>query len=186
MIDFNEKESILTQMYWKLYSMFVYPIRNFIYKLKGIPRGLRNLVYFSKVVYQYRSYDYGYLYAFLLKALEKNVDYFKDPKNVHVVNKERNLIYKDLCRAYKALKTIKNQDYIDLEYELLGVKYPHKTVFIKESDETSVMKTVFLRDEDAKIYSKEVHKLWCKESRLHRKAWDDFLKAFKKSESWWT
>lgn len=133
--------------YWKTWYFLRY----------DIPKGVKNIIFFWKVIWNYRPWDHTYNLRIFAKSLEPLRDSIKNGYEVDVTRLKK---VAKVERAIEILNNITEDKYIDITEAQLG--YEVDTTFTFDDDEPEEIKNT-----NTKIYSlskeieeKEWKELW--------------------------
>jgi|SaaInlV_125m_DNA_1040241.scaffolds.fasta_scaffold09865_10 hypothetical protein len=132
-----------------------------------------NFIYFFKVVYNYRDFDYSYNFEMFHKSLERTANAI-DTKEIIVDHKETADSIREYIRLWKRLQ---DDDYVEeagCNWDNVNLRFEP----IKDED-------LFEMKSDSSYSEEEMNEFYKKAKVLREKDFELMIEAFKKYEQWW-
>lgn len=133
--------------YWKTWDFLRY----------DIPKGVKNIIFFWKVIWNFRPWDHTYNLRILAKSLEPLRDSIKGGYEVDISKLKK---VQKIERAIEILNNITEDKYINIAESQLGLKVNTDYIFDNDAPEN-------IKEANGKIYSlsqeiedKEWKELW--------------------------
>lgn len=145
--------------YWNTWDFFRY----------DLPTGIKNIFFFWKVIWRYRSWDSGFQMSILARSLEPLAHTIEYHSNE--VDESRLKKLAKIKRAIEILNRQTNDDYIELAEELLGYAVNLEYGIFSESEEEE---PVNIKEMNSKIYDLS--------SELEEKEWRELWTIFSGQE----
>lgn len=77
----------------------------------SVKRGVSNILYYGKTIWEDRDWDYGYSNTLFLLKLKKTYKYFSNPNNVSMMEERRQFILKYMKLSIYFLECIIEEDF---------------------------------------------------------------------------
>jgi hypothetical protein len=155
-------------LYWKVWNNIDY------YCWRNPKRIVYNFIYFFKVVYNYRDFDYSYNFEMFHKSLERTANAI-DTKEIIVDHKETADSIREYIRLWKKLQDDNYIEEAGCNWNNINFRFEP----VEDDDELFEMK----RDSS---YSKEEMQEFHKQAdTLRKKDFELMIEAFRKYEQWW-
>lgn len=155
--------------------LYLEEIRDYFYYYcwKNPKRISTNLIYFFKVVYNYRDFDYTYNFDLFIHSLERTADAI-DKRKIIQSHKEHADSIKNFIRLYKKLR---DDDYIEeagCNWDNINFKFTP----ITNSD-------CFAMSKESTYTKEEMEKFHEDADILRSKDFEEMINEFKKYQRWW-
>lgn len=173
--DSFEKMINRQRWYWKAWDFLRY----------DVPNGFKNIFFFWKVIWNYRSWDYNFQLRILKRSLEPLK---KSIENGHEIDISRLKKVEKISRAIEILDHISDDSYIEIAEKELGYKTDTSYLFSDEPYEIKeANRKIF--DLSHEIEEKEWNELFDilkgQDKETYRKLMDSLTPEEKKSEDVW-
>lgn len=133
--------------YWKVWDFFRY----------DLPRGVKNILFFWKVIWNFRSWDYSYQMKILKRSLEPLHDSILKGYEVDVPRLKK---AEKIARILQLLENLNEDKYIDIAEEKLGYEVNTDYLFVEEEPEEVSEKNKLIFKEARKIEEQEWEELF--------------------------
>jgi len=133
--------------YWKTWDFFIY----------DFPRGIKNIIFFWKVIWNFRHWDYTYNLRILSKSLEPLRDSIKGGYEVDISKLKK---VQKIERAIEILNNITEDKYINIAESQLGLKVNIDYIFDNDAPENIKEANGKIYDLSQEIEDKEWKELW--------------------------
>jgi hypothetical protein len=133
--------------YWKAWDFLRY----------DIPKGIKNIIFFWKVIWNFRSWDYTYNLRIFSKSLEALRDSLKDGNEI---NSTRLKKVEKIERAIEILNNICEDRYSEIAESQLGYEMNFDHLFTDDEPKEITEANKKIRDLSIKIEDNEWKELW--------------------------
>ena len=133
--------------YWKAWDFIRY----------DIPKGIKNIIFFWKVIWNFRPWDHTYNLGIFAKSLEPLRDSIKNGYEVDVPRLKK---VAKIERAIEILNNITEDKYIDIAEAQLGYEVNNEFIFRDDEPEEIKEENRKIYDLSREIEDKEWKELW--------------------------
>ena len=133
--------------YWKAWDFIRY----------DIPKGVKNIIFFWKVIWNFRPWDHTYNLGIFAKSLEPLRDSIKNGYEVDVPRLKK---VAKIERAIEILNNITEDKYIDIAEAQLGYEVNNEFIFRDDEPEEIKEENRKIYDLSREIEDKEWKELW--------------------------
>ena len=133
--------------YWKTWDFLRY----------DIPKGIKNIIFFRKVVWNFRPWDHTYNLGIFAKSLEPLRDSIKNGYEVDVTRLKK---VAKIERAIEILNNITEDKYTDIAEAQLGYEVNNEFIFRNDESEEIEEENRKIYDLSREIEDKEWKELW--------------------------
>jgi hypothetical protein len=133
--------------YWKAWDFIRY----------DIPKGVKNIIFFWKVIWNFRPWDHTYNLGIFAKSLEPLRDSIKNGYEVGVPRLKK---VAKIERAIEILNNITEDKYIDIAEAQLGYEVNNEFIFRDDEPEEIKEENRKIYDLSREIEDKEWKELW--------------------------
>ncbi len=144
--------------------------------------GMKNLIRFFKVVWNYRGFDFQYNLDLLKRGLEVYLTYPNMEIDEDRIPKEN-----DIKRVIQLIENLEKSDYIPIAEKELGEMEPYDIEFKKvdmlDDDGENLFEMVDNQSKEGKEHSRKVYK---RSEEIEQSEWNELFDLIKKNgQRWW-